>query len=177
MSEGGDGGRVDSLWNVANLRQLRSISHYYGDSTRQFLIAAAVLMLVASPFYGDNFRVEFPLEVMSVLIIIACAALINPKAAFAFVGSTLISGVGAGVYAMWGVLAYDTINPIAFALRIAISILFLSAFYFSLKTLRAFMLRQIGKRETVDEFESDEEKARTNELEEERMQTRPEDVR
>ena len=55
-------------------------------------------------------------------------------------------------------------------LRVLVAVIFLFAFYFSMKTLRAFMLRQIGKRETIDEFEDDEVKVESELLE--REQTR-----
>jgi hypothetical protein len=60
---------------------------------------------------------------------------------------------------------YKNIEPVAFMLRVLVAVIFLFAFYFSMKTLRAFMLRQIGKRETMDEFEDDEVKAEQEQLE------------
>ncbi len=175
MSEGGDGGRVDSLWNITNLRQFRSISHYYGDPARQFLIGAAILMLAASPFYGDDLRKEFPFEVVGALLLVTFAALVNPRRMWLSIGSAIVSGVGAAVYATWGILGYESVELVAFILRVAISVLLLAAFYFSVKTVRAFMLHQIGKRETIDEFDSDEERARTDALEEEAIR-RPDSI-
>ena len=71
------------------------------------------------------------------------------------------------MYAAWGLFEYDSINPVAFVLRLAIAVILLFGFYFSVKTVRAFMLGQIGKRESVDEFDSDAEKAQTDEFESE----------
>jgi len=71
---------------------------------------------------------------------------------------------------MWGMYGYKNVEPVAFMLRVLVAVIFLFAFYFSMKTLRAFMLRQIGKRETIDEFEDDEVKVESELLE--REQTR-----
>ena len=52
-------------------------------------------------------------------------------------------------------------------LRLAVAVIFLFAFYFSMKTLRAFMTKQIGKRETIDEFEEPDVKIEQEMLERE----------
>ena len=154
-----------------------SVSHYYGDPARQLLLGAAALMLFASPLYGNNLRAEFPLEVIGALVIVAFSALMNPRQVWIMIGGAIVSGLGAAVYAAWGLFEYDAISPIAFVLRLAVAVILLFAFYFSVKTIRAFMLHQIGKREPIDEFESNEERARTDTLERETRDIRPEDVR
>ena len=153
---GGDGGLSDFFWGTSNARP-RAIPHYYGDSVRQLLLGAAALMLVGSPFYSGDLRTEFPFIVVGALTAAALAAIINPRDRWVSISSALLSAGGVVVYAMWGMFGYETINPIAFVLRLAITVIFLFAFYFSMKTMRAFMLKQIGKRETVDEFEETDE--------------------
>lgn len=172
MSDGGDGGGggwVDSIWNVPGMSRLPRIPHYYGDYARQLMIAAAALILIGAPIYGNNLRVEFPFIVLGSLIIVGLAALINPRDMWVSAASTIFSGVGVLAYGAWGMFEYSASNPITFILRLAIAIVFLFAFYFSLKTVRSFLLNQIGKREAVDEFESEEEKARADKLEHETM--------
>ena len=71
---------------------------------------------------------------------------------------------------MWGVFGYDATNPVALVLRFAVAVIFLFVFYFSMKTMRAFSLGQIGKREMVGEFESAEERAEEEALERERIE-------
>ncbi len=169
MSEGGDGGRVDSIWNMPGLGHFEHIPHYYGSYARQLLIGAATLMLIGAPLYGSNLRVEFPFMVVGALVIVALAALTSPKDPAVSMGSTIASGVGVLVYGTWGILQYDTSSPISFILRLTIAIIFLSSFYFSLKTVRAFRLGQIGKHDVVDEFETEAEKERAEKLERETM--------
>ena len=152
---GGDGGLSDFFWGTSNTGP-RHIPHYYGDSVRQLLIGASALMMISSPLYSDVLRVQFPFIIIGALLAASFAALMNPKDRWVVLGSAIISGVGVVAYAMWGMFGYDTINPVAFMLRLVIAVLFLFAFYFSMKTLRAFMMRQIGKRETIDEFEEDD---------------------
>lgn len=153
--DGGDGGLADFFWGTSNNGRT-TIRHYYGDSVRQLLVGASALMMIASPLYSDVLRQQFPFIIVGALLSAAFAALMNPRDKWVILGSAIISGVGVVTYAMWGMFGYDTINPVAFMLRLAIAVVFLFAFYFSMKTLRAFMLRQIGKRETIDEFEEDD---------------------
>src|SRR3989344_2340902 len=163
---GGDGGLADFFWGTTN-RGPRNIPHYYGDSVRQLLLGAAALMMIFSPLYSDTLRQQFPLIIIGALLAASFAALMNPRDKWVIVGSAVVSGVGLAVYAMRGMYGYKSVDPVAFMLRVAVAVIFLFAFYFSMKTLRAFMLRQIGKRETVDEFEEEDVKIEQEMLERE----------
>lgn len=171
MSDGGGdgGGGWVELEKAAVTRsshqEIPRISHYYGDVSRQLLVAAAATMLIGSPIYGDSLRLQFPFIVTGTLILVAFAALTNPRYMWVSIGSSVASGVGVLAYGMWSMIGYTSENPIAFVLRMAIAIVFLFAFYYSLKTVRSFTLHQIGKRDSVDEFESEEEKRRADKLE------------
>ena len=147
-----------SFFGASTYKPWPSIPHYYGDPTRQFLLAVAALMLLASPLYGNNLKIEFPFEIIGALLCAGIAALISPRSRRPFFGSAIISGVGMVVYSTWGIFEYDSVSPIAFVLRLVIAVIFLFIFYLSMKTYRAFTLHQIGRRETVDEFETEEER-------------------
>ena len=144
-----------------------SVPHYYGDAVRMLLLGAAALMLVTSPLYGDNLQIEFPFIIVGALVAACFAALTNPRSSWVSIGSAVLSGAGTIIYATWGIFEYDTLNPIALMLLLVIAVFFLFAFYFSMKTVRAFLLRQIGKRETLDEFDDEFEKAEQARLERE----------
>jgi hypothetical protein len=162
--EAEDNGLIDSF-STSRVGPWPWIAHYWGNVVRQLLLGAAVLMIFASPLYGDSLQLEFPFEIVGALAIVACAALISPHSRYALMGSSIVSGTGAVVYGTWGILEYDTVNPVAFVLRIAVAIVFLFAFYFSLKTVRAFALHQVGRHETVDEFETEKERIEEDVLE------------
>lgn len=136
-----------------------SVPHYYGDVSRQCLLGAVALLLLASPLYGDNVRIEFPFEIAGALVIVAFAAFTNPHLRWACMGDAAVSGAGLALYAGWAFFEYDSISPLALVLRLAIALIFLFAFYFSMKTVRSFALHQIGRREEIDEFNTEEERA------------------
>lgn len=131
-----------------------SVTHYYGDVVRELFLGAAALMLITSPLYADSLSVQFPFIVVGALAVVALAAFTNPHKRWSLMGDCVVAGVGVVVYAVWGLAGYGKIaSPIAFVLQIAIALIFLFAFYYALKTVRAFSLHQIGKRDRFDEFQ------------------------
>lgn len=139
-----------------------TISHYYGDFVRDLFLGAAVVMLFASPFYADSIEDQFAYVVMGALVLVCLAALTNPWKRSIMIANGIASGAGMFIYQMWALGGYGTISPIAFVLREAISIIFIFALYFSMKTIRAMFLHQIGKRASPDEFRDAEDIARVS---------------
>gem|GEM_PF-5152135 len=131
----------------ASYAAFTSIPHYYGTVVRQLLLGGTALALLTSPLYADSIQIEFPFEMFGALFAVCAAALTNPRNRYTLMADAIIAGVAMIVYAGWGLLEYQTISPVTFILRVVIAIIFLFAFYFSLKTVRAFAMHQIGVRD------------------------------
>ena len=121
-------------------------------------------MLIGSPLYATSLSTQFPFIVAGAVFAVGFAALTSPKTRWVAFADAIIAGVGLTLYAMWAMLGYDDVSPVAFVLRVAISIVFLFAFYFALKTVRGFVLGNIGVRESFNEF-SDASQVPEEELE------------
>lgn len=119
------------------------IRHYWGDAVRQLFIAAATVMMVGAPFYANFLPVQAPFIVLGVCTIVILAALTNPISQGIALLDAVVAGIGLAVYGAWGIVAYASSDYVALVLRLAIALVFLSAFYFSLKTVRAMALHQI----------------------------------
>ncbi|MBI2612736.1 hypothetical protein HYW59_02900 [Candidatus Kaiserbacteria bacterium] len=132
------------------------VSHYYGDQVRQLFFVAAALMLIGAPFYADSLRVELPFEVAGALILVALAALANPHNRTVFLACAIVSGVGVAIYEMWALYGFEDSTWVQFGLREAIAVILLIAFYFNMKTVRAFVLHQVGKHDEAGEFDEPE---------------------
>lgn len=145
-----------------------TVAHYYGDLVRDFLLGGAVVMLFGAPFYGDALRAEFPFEVIAAVILVGLAAMTNPWKKSILTADAIAAGVVCVIYQMWALNGYGIASYIAFVLREAISILFMFAFYFSVKTVRAMLLHQIGKRASPDEF-SDKPSGSSEEMSEDTL--------
>lgn len=133
------------------------VAHYYGDQMRQLFISAAALMLIGSPFYTDSLRIELPFILIGALALVALAALANPHNKNVFYVAAAMSGAGVVVYGMWALNNYESITFLQFIIRLIIALVFMVGFYFNMKTLRAFVLGKVGKREEVGEFDFPEE--------------------
>lgn len=129
------------------------VAHYYGDQMRQLFMSAAALMIIGSPFYTDSLRLELPFIIVGALALVALAALANPHNKTIFYVAAAFSGASVVIYGMWALNNYETDTFLQFILRLAIALVFLIAFYFNMKTLRAFMLGKVGKHEEVGEFD------------------------
>jgi hypothetical protein len=130
------------------------VPHYYGDHVRQLFIVAAALMLIAAPFYTDALRVQLPFIIIGALVLAAIAALANPLKQSVFIAGAIASGVGLVVYESWALFMYSESSWPEFVLREGIAIVFLIAFYFNMKTVRAFVLHRIGKYGEAGEFDT-----------------------
>lgn len=146
MGEGSEGGGYypHGAWP--------SVPHYYGDYVRQFMLGAAALMLFTAPFYGESIRTELPFIVIGTLVLVALAAATNPWKQNVMTYDAIASGVGLTIFQTWAVWGYEESTLLAFVFRQALALIFLAAFYFSVKTVRAMILHQIGKRDSNEEF-------------------------
>ncbi len=128
------------------------LNHYYGDIARESMLAAVALMIAGAPFYADALSTEFPLEIIGAVLIVGFAAFTNPFKRSIVMGDAVLTGAGAVIFGAWAFIGYGHVDQIAFILRDAIALVFLFAFYFSLKTLRAMVFHQIGKPDSAVEF-------------------------
>ena len=122
----------------------RNLSHYYGDPVRAFFLGAAGLMLVGAPVYaGEDLSTDIPFIIVGLIVVVALAAITNPVKQWVMMADAIAGGVGAGLYGLWALMDYSDSSPTAFVLRGAIALLFLFAFYFAMKTVRAMVLGQV----------------------------------
>ena len=63
------------------------------------------------------------------------------------------AGAAAFIYETWALYDYAASTWTEFALRELAALIFITAFYFSMKTLRAMLLHKVGKRDEVGEFD------------------------
>ena len=110
------------------------IPHYYGDYVRVLFIAVAVLSAVAVPVFGDLLPFGTLAQVLAALLLVLLAGLTHPHSAMLSLYNSVVSAIGV-------------------ILLQSAALLLLFAFYFSLKTLRAFGQGKLGKVERPWEFE------------------------
>jgi MFS superfamily sulfate permease-like transporter len=128
------------------------ISHYYGDSARQLFIAAALVMLIAAPFYTDDLPSDLPYIVVGVIALVVAAAITTPWKKMTIGLDAFAAGVGLIVFEVWALHAYNNNEMLKFVIREVLAVIFLFALYLSAKTLRAMLLHRMGKTDTPRDF-------------------------
>jgi len=128
------------------------IPHYYGDIVRQLFLGLVVLMMVGAPFFADDLAAEFPFIILGSIVIAGLAALTNPVKNWVMYLNVIAAGVGLFMFETTALAAYSAENPISFALRQAIAVIFLFAFYFGAKTARAMLMGKIGEVPSEEDF-------------------------
>ena len=120
------------------------VEHYYGDIVRQLFIAGVAVMLIGAPFYANSLYIELPFEVLGGIGVVALAAFTNPMGKTIMMANAIAAGVILLIYQTWALLGYSASGWLVFFLRELIALIFMAAFYFSLKTLRAMVMHMVG---------------------------------
>ena len=87
---------------------------------------------------------------------VALAALANPHNRTIFMAGAVAAGVGLVIFETWALFSYHESTWMQFILREVVALAFLAGFYFSMKTVRAFVMHKVGKRDEAGEFDERE---------------------
>lgn len=133
------------------------IPHYYGDYVRVIFIVAAALAAFAIPVWGDVLPIgTFP-QVVGIVILVVLAGLTNPHGTFILWVDAIVSAIGLLFIENTAIALYSIDEIAIFFARELLVLLLLFAMYFSIKTVRAIALHQIGHATEVGEFDELEE--------------------
>ena len=146
--------------------RFEQIPHYYGDVVRGLFLASVLIMLGGAPFYADMLIQQLPFLIVGAAVMVILAATTNPWSVMVMRLNAVISGVGAVVFEYWALTNYQTGSPVEFALRQAIALMCVFAFYFALKTLRSMLMGTVGKEADLSEFGDSKTKEAVEGLEE-----------
>lgn len=133
------------------------IRHYWGDAARQLLILAAVIIVAGSPLLANVLGTSLFINVVAVLVIVGFAALTSPRKRWVIMADAVIAGTAFLVFGGWSILSYQTAAFISTAAAVVLALIFLSAFYFSMKTLRAMVLNQVDPTEGTPSVREDDD--------------------
>jgi hypothetical protein len=160
MSNGdsdGDGGGGDGDANVKEQDNLylprlwanSAIPHYYGDYVRQIFITVGAIMLVIAPFLVSRGAAGLvPFEIAGAIILVFLAAITTPKKQWVLMADAIAAAAGVLVFEILALGAYAAESWFAFIALEGVTIAFLFALYFSLKTVRNMILGQVKSQVT-----------------------------
>ena len=120
-----------------------STPHYYGDIIRKLFFTSAFIMLLFMPFFNSYIPVTIQQGLFIVLALSIFSGLTNPKLLWVAVINIVIAASGVFIFGYYAVDSYllYTITNIYFWVNQILAILFLLSLYFSIKTVRGFLLK------------------------------------
>jgi hypothetical protein len=130
-----------------------TISHYYGDWVRRLFLVSALLSFVAIPVWGDLLQFGTFTQVSAGLLLVLLAGLTNPRTKGVMMLNSLFAAISVLLLESTAIIFRTSESWPLFIAREISGLLMLIAFYFSVKTLRAMSLGNIGKRDAQDNLE------------------------
>ena len=136
--------------------EMHEIPHYYGDRVRWLFLAVAAIFLIALPL-SPHLTPLLPLwQLVLAVVLVVVAALANPHKRWSVILGVLV----AAPLLVWietvAVQEYAESEMALFLIREAIALALLFGLYYSVKTVRAMIFHQIGKKGTEPhEFDRD----------------------
>jgi hypothetical protein len=136
----------------------QTIPHYYGDTVRGLFIGAVVLGLLGIPVVGNLLPLSVGFDIIAGIILIALAGLINPHSKLVMGMSVIASSFAAFLF-QYAAVTLSSTDPLLLSVgRQVEAIVFVTALYFSIKTLRAMTQNKTGEVEPPWEFEDEHKK-------------------
>ncbi|MDO8561634.1 MAG: hypothetical protein Q7S05_02285 [bacterium] len=126
---------------------LRPRPHHHDIiSVRQLMLGAAVLMLIAAPFYGDSLLIELPFELIGAAVLVSLSALTRAMEKDILTADAIVAGVGMCLYQIWALVGFEQVVTTSFVLREALVVIFIFIFYFSVMASRSMIINHKEKR-------------------------------
>jgi len=118
-----------------------AVAHYYGDIIRKLFFVGSIVILVTFPFFYSVLVYSGVAILGGAILLILLAGLTSPKQKLIVFFNSVISFVSVIFFEYHSIQFYagegdDFIKFFLFVISYFLSIIFLFAFYFSVKTLR-----------------------------------------
>ena len=129
---------------LTRLLKKDSIPHYYGDIIRRLFILAGIIMFTLMPVFSDRIPEPTSISILAVIILVAGAGITNPKRAWTAYFDLAVSSIAIIVFEYYGILTYSSSRSYTdsfFIVNQILAVLFLLAFYYSVKTVRGTMIK------------------------------------
>lgn len=122
------------------LEEYIDVPHYHGDAVRIIFVICGVIMLLGLPKYQDLIPFSANISILSILFLAVVAGYTNPKQKWIGALDALVSTFGFAVSEYLAVTYFRT-ELIFTLINQVLAVLFFIALYSSIKTLRAFLIR------------------------------------
>ncbi len=121
---------------------LKKIVRYFGNQVSRLLLVAGLLIIVTHPFFKSSLSSTFlPITLLSVVVLVFLAGFTSSKYKWIMFVDIGASAVGFIVFSYQAIVTYnnDSTYYAFFLINLVISLLFLFAFYFGVKTIKGWV--------------------------------------
>jgi O-antigen ligase len=133
------------------------IPHYYGDLVRALFVGTAVALIVGDAFFnGAMLPMSIGAQLGVVIVFILLAALTNPHGPAVMFVNAFAAAVGAFIFESFAIPRQASESAVLFLLQELAALFLIFAFYYSIKTLRAFGAGLLGRYTPQGEFDERE---------------------
>ena len=129
--------------------------HYYGDISRRLLIAAGILMLIATPLFSEYLPQPIIISVIAVVLIAFVAGFTSPNQKTVAVANLAVSAfalIAFEAYATYMYTQAEDISQMFFIVSQTLAVIFFIDVYYSAKTVRGMFLNSVSVREKLEEI-------------------------
>ena len=119
----------------------KTIPHYHGDIVRVVFFIAGLIMIVGLPLFKEEINFPIYFSIFATMVLVILAGLTNPKQMWIAYLNLVVSLVGFVIFEYEAATKFDDLTSSFFIINQILALLFFTALYFSVKTLRGFYLR------------------------------------
>ncbi len=124
----------------------KKVIRYFGNQVSRLLLVAGLLIIVTHPFFKSSLSSTFlPITLLAVVVLTFLAGFTNSKHKWIIVVDVIASAIGFVVFSYQSIINYNDGSTYFafFFINLVISLLFLFAFYFGVKTIRGWILNNL----------------------------------
>jgi len=112
-------------------------AHYYGDLVRKLFLAGGVIMIFGLPFMKNLFNLPIYIPLTAILVLAYLAGLTSPRQHLVTWFNLAVATIAFVVFEIYAVRLFKSSDAFWFVANQLEALIFLTALYFSTKTLRA----------------------------------------
>lgn len=122
---------------------MRPAAPYYGNIVRKLFITNGLVILITLPFVKTLTKGPVFYSLLIVIVLAFFAGITSSKHKKTIFVDVLVSAIGFGVFAYQGVISFQGFISLFFVTNFVLAILFLFAFYWSVKSAREIRFSHI----------------------------------
>lgn len=116
---------------------MKSIGKRYSDIVRKLFLICGLVLLITLPFLRTTIPSGISYPIILILALTFFAGMTSPKQKHIIIGDIFVSVLGFAIFMYQATSKFTTFFDLFFITNFSLAILFLFAFYWSLKTIRS----------------------------------------